>query len=711
MKSRDVKNLIFLIFVLLPLFVFADSWIQTDWSGGDGYPQWQDPTGYFEGIGVNGWREPGSLTLFAPDFEHFYSLDSMPGAQTVSSLFSDNQERYYAGCGWNQARLFISSNFGNTWDSVTTTNFGGDEEIDAILLSSLNTLFVGTGMSPGRIWYKETGDTTWSSKNLTGTNTTSIIETIDQDLYASTAGNGVVYRSTNYGLGWSQTPGQPKIGNYTTTAIYQLFQAENEFLYAVTKCSDGNGWVFFSDDLAAHWDTCHSLPTTVKALYSISEGPGSILFIGTGDTDGDVFKSTDQGYSWEICEDLQDAQIVNGIIVDKDTSVFAVAKVCDIEKKGFIASVFHSTDKGQSWVSVKLDSTYAPTSFWQTKKGFLLVGTEKKAEIFKSAYVDSGYLVSSVYDVGTGNGSSNFDSIITWSENLNGQNLAIKVRTDTVDSMAGALFWDLCPLATNGEPLSNLISVDNGHRYIQYRVELSTGSIDYSSELIEIEIRYSIDTIPPHIDTAYASDGSTPGYGIDADDYVILIFDDTTNEPPIPNTEIDTILVLSSGHSWCDINGDVLRHWLSPETLKIYWSPLNGLPTVEVGDTIYPDSFTITDIPWGNPCFSPIVLTGSFDPPGIAEGDLPSKSIERVTVFPSISRAKVNIKLNIKNDSDVKINIFDISGRLVNRIVERKYSKGVYTINWYNKENSSGIYFIKTDINNKSHIDKVTIVK
>jgi len=88
-------------------------------------------------------------------------------------LFSDSQERFFAGVGWNQEKLFISFNFGNTWDTTTTIS-GGDEEVDAILLSSFDTLFIGTGRSPARIWSQAVMGTIWSSKNLSGTNTTSI---------------------------------------------------------------------------------------------------------------------------------------------------------------------------------------------------------------------------------------------------------------------------------------------------------------------------------------------------------------------------------------------------------------------------------------------------------------------------------------------------------------------------------------------------------
>ncbi len=706
MKSRDVKYLIFLIFVLLPFFTFADSWIQTDWSGGDGYFQWQDPTGYYEGSGVNGWRKHGFLTLLAPDFEHFYSIGKLPDAQSVPSLFSDQGERYFAGAGWSTAKLYVSFNFGNSWDTTISPG-GNDEEVDAILLSSFDTLFIGTGRSPGRIWSQTVMDTMWYSYNLTGVNTTSIIETVDHDIYASTAGNGFIYRSTNYGLSWSQTPGQPKIGSYYPTAVYQLIQTENEYLYAVTKCSDGRGWVFRSEDLAAHWDTCHSFPTNVTAVYSIDEATDGNIFVGTGDTDGDVFNSTDHGVTWNSCADLQNAQVISRIVVDLDLSVYAIAKVSDIGKRSFAASVFHSRDKGISWSSFLFDSTYAPTSSFQTYKGFLLIGTSKNAEIFKSAYVDSGYLVSSVYDVGTGNGSSEFEQI-TWQANLNGEQLNIKVRTATDSLMSNALSWNQCTYAVNGQDISNLLSVNDGDRYVQYRTELLTDSVDYSSELDEIQINFAIDSCPPHLDTAYASDGDSIKPGIDKDDYVVLVFDDSTTMPSIESDTINSVLRLSSGHSWLDGDSFAFAHWLSPEILRISWPGLVGCPTVDVGDTIYPDTLTITDR-CGNPCYNPIVLTGSFGPSGITEEDL--LLIEGVEISPTVSHRGLEIGLNLSDNCRIRASLFDISGRRLEIITDKRFSKGFHCIAWNNKRVPQGLYFIRVETTNVSYTKKIALIK
>ncbi len=724
MKSKDLRNLICGVLFLFSSFAFADSWVQTDWSGEDGWYLWGDPTGYFDGSGVNGWRNPGFLSLFAPDFENFYSIGQLNGALGVYSLYADNLGRLFAGTGnvsTGSGRLFISTDFGNTW-SYSFVDSNSVKKISAILLPSFdNEIFVGTEPSSKIYRSVNLGDSGWTYQGaVSGTYVSKILETQNQYLYSSSVhtsnNNAKIFSSTNYGLSWLLFDRQPLINSVTPAGISQFLIYNDKFFISTFYYNSGKdiAKIFRYD---GNWELCIDLPDTICKPLAMGFGYDTlgnygVLYVGVGEDTGKVFRSTDEGNTWDVCGFLEDAWSVNGLEVDRDGTVYAAVYV----SKGvnFAVKVFRSTNMGDTWDTTSvLGATFTnkPTSFLQTEKGFLLVGTENEGEIFKSAYVDSGYLVSSVYDVGTGNGSSEF-GLMTWQENLNGQNLDINVRTDSDSSMTNALPWNLCPFATNGYDISDLISVNDGDRYIQYRTELKSNSIDYSPELKEIEITYTLDTFPPCPDTAYATDGSNHQPGIDGDDSVTIVFDDSTNMPSIEPSTINTVLRLSGGHSWLDEDGFVTTQWLTPLKLKIYWGySINGQPTVAVGDTIYPDTFTIMDR-WGNPCYKPIVLTGSFDPPGVSDEGLTSESNEKVLVYPSISRNQLDIILMIQKGSDVKINIFDISGRLVHHVVEKRFSKGIHTIKWQNnKRIQSGIFFIKIDINNSPHIYKITIIK
>ena len=124
---------------------------------------------------------------------------------------------------------------------------------------------------------------------------------------------------------------------------------------------------------------------------------------------------------------------------------------------------------------------------------------------------------------------------------------------------------------------------------------------------------YVRDLIPPVIDSAIAYEGTDTVPGIDNDDYVILYFSEPTDTPAINKSNINNVLALSSGHSWLDGFGSIGNClWNSDGTqLLINLTTNVSIPTVKVGDTITPDSSTITDVN-GNPCSSPVILGGTF---------------------------------------------------------------------------------------------------
>jgi hypothetical protein len=176
-----------------------------------------------------------------------------------------------------------------------------------------------------------------------------------------------------------------------------------------------------------------------------------------------------------------------------------------------------------------------------------------------------------------------------------------------------------------------------------------------------------IDLSGPVPGPAVASDGSVPGNGIDADDYVYIAFGESTNSPTIDATNIDTVLALSDSHTWLDGSGQVdSAVWNSlADTLTVYLSASGGEPTIVVGDVITPDGTTITDCA-GNGCSAPVVLTGSFDDappvpieavasdgsnlmPGIDEDDYIYISFDEPTNKPIINVFNINSVLALSD--------------------------------------------------------------
>ena len=307
MKSNDLRNLICGVLFLFSSFAFADSWVQTDWSGEDGWYLWGDPTGYFDGSGVNGWRNPGFLSLFAPDFENFYSIGQLNGALGVYSLYADNLGRLFAGTGnvsTGSGRLFISTDFGNTW-SYSFVDSNSVKKISAILLPSFdNEIFVGTEPSSKIYRSVNLGDSGWTYQGaVSGTYVSKILETQNQYLYSSSVhtsnNNAKIFSSTNYGLSWLLFDRQPLINSVTPAGISQFLIYNDKFFISTFYYNSGKdiAKIFRYD---GNWELCIDLPDTICKPLAMGFGYDTlgnygVLYVGVGEDTGKVFRSTDEG--------------------------------------------------------------------------------------------------------------------------------------------------------------------------------------------------------------------------------------------------------------------------------------------------------------------------------------------------------------------------------------------------------------------------------
>lgn len=79
-----------------------------------------------------------------------------------------------------------------------------------------------------------------------------------------------------------------------------------------------------------------------------------------------------------------------------------------------------------------------------------------------------GVLTSAIVDTGA---AGNRWGALTW-DNTGGGLVLAKVRTGDDPALADAVAWSAAPHVANGQPLIGVSSVVEGHRYLQYRLEL-----------------------------------------------------------------------------------------------------------------------------------------------------------------------------------------------------------------------------------------------
>jgi beta-lactamase superfamily II metal-dependent hydrolase len=78
--------------------------------------------------------------------------------------------------------------------------------------------------------------------------------------------------------------------------------------------------------------------------------------------------------------------------------------------------------------------------------------------------------------------------------------------------------------------------------------------------------------------------------------------------------------------------------------------------------------------------------------------------------FPNPFRNSVTIQYNVKKNRDVKIDVYDLQGRLVKQLVNTHKSIGSYEMEWNAEGMSSGIYFCKFSQGNKEEVRKLILL-
>ncbi|MCK4306666.1 T9SS type A sorting domain-containing protein [candidate division WOR-3 bacterium] len=666
---------------MLIYFIISLYWVQTDWSGNSGENVWNDTSSYFESKTIDSRRFPGELCLFAPSGEWETSAKINP-AKEVNAIIEADNGIIYVGCGWDSARVIKFGAFG---DSIISRNALGTGRVLSLLMLHNQNILVGT--SNGNLFIGK--DTSWTLVKNFGAKILSLYQS-QKWIFLGTDNGKIWIDETGEGQSWDYSYPLPKAAE-----IWDIFESSDGILYVCTKGSDGKARLFWSKWAGWQWDSIYTFPNS-EVVYSICEDPEHNLYVSTG-FQGKLFTSSDSGQAWqEINSPSSIARFYN--IISDSMGMLYVGGVCIAgAPKGMI---FMSEDKGTTWDTLFYSEGINPSkiiALTQSRDGFMFAGGDTDV-VFRSGYNSSGWLESSWYDVfkeeSIVNNSLEFGRI---HYNSSGEIAKLKVRsTDNLDSIPN--WGEYVPNDSNPVDYG---SAKNGDRYIQYRVELSSDSTLETPLLSEMCLAYKIDVDGPKINSAIACDGEWVDSLVDKDDYVKLYFDEPTNEPVIETSNIDEILKLSSGHSWKSDSGcGIIKYpgeWVNPSVLKIYLSTLKigageGYPpTIEVGDTIYPDSLAIYD-KWDNICWSPCVIKGSFA--GVEEGNERLEIRDwRLQIYPNPFQQVVSIKYQVLSKSNVSLTIHDIAGRLVRTLVDEEKKPGDYSMKVQSL--TSGVYFLK----------------
>ena len=464
--NKDCK-----IIICLTLFLFstsmlsqADYWLQTDWSGGPGQQMWNDNTKYLEGEGVEAQKVTGALCLYYP-FWRKIGLDTIYRVGGVYDIVEIAPGVLIAATRTDSVgKIFRSSDYGDTWNEITV--FSNISTCRSLLFTDNGLLFCGTYSDSGYIYRSDDSGFSWINiaKLEDATRINTLLETVDGKIFAGTGWQANVFYTEDAGTTWI------KVTQPLSSDVWNLREDNSGRIYA----AGAGGCLCRLTNQGQTWDTL-----LMGSIYIPDVLIDFNADLYTNIAMACIVKSIDDGNTWDTI--FNKPIDVSEFIQTPDSNIYAAG--CRFYASRGNLSVYKSSNSGEDWTMTGgLSGSGMVICIIRATNGLLYIGTGDppiNGAIFRSSYYDSGYVVSSVFDTQ----SSPFYGTMSWNVTLNGGTLVMKVRTSQDSMMAGATAWQDCPVVSNGQDISSLISVNDGDRYIQYYGRISTNNI-YTSPIL-----------------------------------------------------------------------------------------------------------------------------------------------------------------------------------------------------------------------------------
>jgi predicted CXXCH cytochrome family protein len=101
----------------------------------------------------------------------------------------------------------------------------------------------------------------------------------------------------------------------------------------------------------------------------------------------------------------------------------------------------------------------------------------------------------------------------------------------------------------------------------------------------------------------------------------------------------------------------------------------------------------------------------SFSPTGVENGaPLPTK-FELNQNYPNPFNPTTTIKFSLPQAGNVKVTIYDVTGKEVQTLVNSYYARGTFNVNWNAGSYSSGVYFYRIESGNFNMVKKMVLLK
>jgi agmatine deiminase len=96
---------------------------------------------------------------------------------------------------------------------------------------------------------------------------------------------------------------------------------------------------------------------------------------------------------------------------------------------------------------------------------------------------------------------------------------------------------------------------------------------------------------------------------------------------------------------------------------------------------------------------------------GISQNEIFPESFSLKQNYPNPFNPETNIEFSIHYETQVRLVIYDITGKIINTAIDSKMKPGLYTYTWNASNNPSGIYFCRLESGNLTKTIKMLLIK
>jgi photosystem II stability/assembly factor-like uncharacterized protein len=638
------------------------------------------------------------------DYGGFLMHPTHPNVLYTANNFGSRYKSIDGGRNWYE--------FNTSGRIVAIEDFAVDPNNDSILYFTSGSMRFGLG-----VWKSTDMGENWfviqNNMDSAGTGESVVVDPHDSNIIYVTKNaydapnNHCVYKSADAGTTWQG------ITPPTLTLRYvpdiDILPSNHNVLFI---CSNKEG-VFKSEDAGLTWrhvnDGLQTLSTKTIEIDSVL----GIIYLGTI-YDG-IYKSTDEGESWQKISQGINLSTFWGLAFSPspNTDINPVGKVC-----------YQSSDSGRTWsyfaVGIPPIQEVSSLEIDRVISSQFYIATIHALTGFP--FNDAGFFFSA--DTGTNweyRGSGLPGNLDYWDMAIS--YIDSEARRIFLASDSGLYYsdnlgqnWSVCQ---NGLPVNDF--------YYKVGAALSNDSVIAAGNY-DCVIYISSDR-----GESWLATSAVPGAG-----YLRELVFDPTNENIlyVSNESAGLFKSTNRGASWANITNNIPPHqYLSigglainpenPQNLMVCsrpdgvfqshnggdsWETLNeGIDTsISAGQlAFFPGDTSKIIFASANRSIWSIYRTSG----GIGDGNSTLPDNFSLTCYPNPFNQSVLIQYNLPYNTLINLDIYDIMGRKIQRLIGASQSAGAYHIYWNADDVSSGIYLARLQADGISKIIKLTLLK